>query len=272
MESALLPGESLRYLLYSPIFDAHGGPFRVGGAPGSHAVGISSHRLLVSRDPHTDALARSVRSFDLDRVSCLEIGCALALGWFVVHDSGSESAGSCPVLFASRGMDHFRAMVRVYRGPGCEERVGSAAGLDWPRIWEGVPAYLRTELEPLTEEKEQPLAALRSPERWTTERRMWWSRPVCASAAGLLVATSRGLLWAVSEPPLAPDAQSFGVNVTVVRPDRVREAAIETRGAIGVLRLRAGDRPARHELEVPFDGEDVASAEEIVHLVRAWRG
>ncbi len=40
---------------------------------------------------------------------------------------------------------------------------------------------------------------------------------------------------------------------------------------MGVLRLKAGGREASHDLEVPFGGDDVASAEEIVHLARAWR-
>jgi hypothetical protein len=112
---------------------------------------------------------------------------------------------------------------------------------------------------------------LRTPERWTAEKRWWRRRPVCACAPGLLVATSRGLLWAAGEPRTMPDALSFGVNVTVVRPERVRSAAIGSRESIGVLRLKAGGKEASHELEVPFGGEDVGSAEKIVHLARAWR-
>jgi hypothetical protein len=267
--SALAPDEPLQYLLYSPIFDAKDGPFHVGGAPGSHAIGITPNRLLVSRDPHAEAPPRSVLSVDLAAVSCLEIGCALALGWFVIRFSGTRDA--CPVVFAGLGMRHFRAIVRTYRILGHEERLCDKASLDWPSVWEGVPAYLRTEVEPLTEETEQPFAVLRSPERWTTEKRLWRSRPVCASAPGLLVASSRGLLWAASEPRPTPSGISFGVNVTVVRPDRMLGAAIGTRGAFGVLRLHAGAGPEPHELEVPFDGEDIAAAEEIVQMARAWR-
>jgi hypothetical protein len=176
------------------------------------------------------------------------------------------------VLFSAHGIPHFRAVVRTYRGLGGEARVASQTRLNWQMVWDGVPAYLRTELEPLTDQGERPLAVLRSPERWTTEKRLWRSRPVCASAAGLLVVTPRGLLWAASEPRMRPEGLSFGVNVTVVRPDRVKNAAIGTRGTIGVLRLQAGDGPHPRELEVAFDGEDVDSAEEIVQLTSAWRG
>jgi hypothetical protein len=112
---------------------------------------------------------------------------------------------------------------------------------------------------------------LRTPERWTAVRRWWRERTVCACAAGLLVATSHGLLWAASEPRPKPNDLSFGVNVTVVRPGRLRNATIGSWEGFGVLRLRAGGGDASHELEVPFDPGDVASAEEIVRLARKWR-
>ena len=268
--SALHPSERLHYLLYSPVFDAKDGPFRVGGAPGSHAVGITANAFLVSRDPHSEEPRQSITRIDLDAVSSVEVGCALALGWFVVRFAGPRGPASCPVLFGGQGMEQFRAVIRAYRRLGCEERALSEARLDWPKVWEDVPIYVRSELEPLVEEEERPLAMLRTPERWTAQRG-WGRRPVCASAAGLLVATSRGLLWAASEPRSAPGGFSFGVNVTVVRPERVRGVTLGSRESIGVLRLKAGSGEAPHELEVPFDGDDVASAEEIVRLARAWR-
>jgi hypothetical protein len=269
--SALAPGERLLYLLYSPVFDAKGGPFRVGGAPGSHAVGITAGAFLVSRDPHAEEPRQSITRIALDAVSSVEIGCALALGWFVVRFAGPRGPASCPVLFGGQGMEHFRAVVRAYRRLGPPERVESEARLDWPRVWQNVPNYIRAELEPLVEEKERPLAMLRTPERWTAEKRWWRERPVCASAAGLLVATSHGLVWAASEPRTTPAGLSFGVNVTVVHRERVRGAAIGSQESMGVLRLKAGGREASQDLEVPFGGDDVASAEEIVHLARAWR-
>jgi hypothetical protein len=268
--SALVHGEPLQYLLYSPVFDAKDGPFRVGGAPGSHAVGITANAFLVSRDPHAEERRESITRIDFDTVSSVEIGCALALGWFVVRFAGPRGPASCPVLFGGQGMEHFRAVVRGYRRLGREERALGEARLDWPKVWKNVPIYIRTELAPLVEETERPLAMLRTPERWRTENRWWGRRPVCASASGLLVATSRGLLWAASEPRPRPEGLSFGVNVTVVRPDRVRGAAIASRENMGVLRLRAGGKEASYDLEVPFDAEDVASAQEIVHLASAW--
>lgn len=269
IESALTPGERLLYLLYSPVFDAKDGPFRVAGAPGSHAVGITANAFLVSRDPHAEEPRQSITRVALDAVSSVQIGCALALGWFVVRFAGPRA--SCPVLFGGQGMEHFRAVVRAYRRLGRDERALSEARLDWPKVWENVPAYIRAELQPLVEETERPLAVLRTPERWTAEKGWWRERPICASAAGLLVATSHGLLWAASEPRTTPHGLSFGVNVTVVRRERVRGAAIGSRESMGVLRLTAGGSEAPHDLEVPFDGEDVASAEEIVRLARAWR-
>ncbi len=106
--SALHPGEQLHYLLYSPVFDAKDGPFRRGGAPGSHAVGITASALLVSRDPHAEAPRQSITRIALDAVF-VEIGCALALGWFVVRFAGPRGPTSCPDLFGGQGMKHFRA-------------------------------------------------------------------------------------------------------------------------------------------------------------------
>jgi hypothetical protein len=269
--SALAPGERLHYLLYSPVFDATDGPFHVGGAPGSHAIGITANAFLVSRDPHAGEPRRSITRIALDAVSSVEIGAALALGWFVVRFAGPRGPASCPVLFGGQGMEHFRAVVRAYRRLGRRDRVGSEARLDWPRVWDNVPTYIRTELEPLLVETERPLAVLRTPERWMAEKRWWRQRPVCASAAGLLVATSRGLLWAASEPRPTPNGVSFGVNVTAVRLERVREATIASTKVMGVVRLKAGSTEASHELEVPFGGEDVPLAEEILHLARGWR-
>ena len=244
----------------------------MGGARGSHAVGITPRRLLVSRDPHGGVTRQSVIRVDLAAISTIEIGCALALGWFVVRFPQPQGPGSCSVLFNGQGMPHFQAVVRAYRGLGHAEPVGEDAGPVWSRVWEGVPVFLRTELAPLVDESDPPLAVLHTRERWKSEKRWWRTRPVCTSAASVLIATSRGLLWAASEPRARPDLSSFGVNVTVVRPDRVLDAAIGARGSLPVLRLRAGDRLHPCEMEVPFDGEDVASAEDIVRLTRTWRG
>jgi hypothetical protein len=271
ISSVLRPGEPVHYLLYSPVFDARDAPFGVSGVPGSHSVGITSDALLVSRDLHTDEPARSVARIALDAVSCVVIGGALALGWFVVRYSAPHGPASCTVLFASRGAEEFRAIVRAYRRLGREERAASDTGLEWPMVWPSVPTYVRTELEPLVEEGERPLAVLRTPERWTAGKGWWRRRSVCTSAPGLLVATARGLLWAAGEPRPSPEALSFGVNVTVVRPDRVQEAAIGCGDGLGVLRLRCGGEEASHDVEVPFDGDDLASATEIVRLGRAWR-
>jgi len=273
--SALAPGESLRYLLYSPLFDASDGPFAVGGRPGSHAVAITPERLLVSRDPHSDAESRSVSSIDLAAISTLEIGCALALGWFVVRFGDPQAEGSRTVLFGNLGARHFREIVNIYRRSRSAP-AERAAGTQWSQVWAGVPPYLLSELEPLIEPDERPLAVLHSPERWTRRKRLFRHRPVCVAPAGLLLVTSLGVLWAVSEPRLTPDLVSFGVNVTVARWDQVLDAGIGTRvvheAAMGVLRFLVGARRAPLELEVPFDAREVHAAEDIVQLVAAWRG
>ena len=273
--SALAPDESLRYLLYSPIFDASDGPFAVGGRPGSHAVAITPQHLLMSRDPHSDTEPRSVSSIDLPTVSALEIGCALALGWFVVRFGGPQAGGSRTVLFGNIGARHFREIVNIYRR-SLSAPADLPAGIRWPSVWTGVPPYLQSELEPLIEPDERPLAVLRSPERWARRKRLFRHEPVCVAPAGLLLVTSLGVLWAVSEPRLTPDLVSFGVNVTVARWDRLLDAGIGSRvlheTTLGLLRFRVGARCQPLELEVPFDARDIHAAEDIVQLVAAWRG
>ena len=272
VRSALPPGEAFEYLLYSPLFEGGDGPFRAGGGPGSHAVGITPHRFVVSRDPHAGGTPRSVTTLDRDDVWCVQIGCALLLGWLVIRVGGEQGAQGYTIPFSSRGMSHFRALARAYRARGPERSAAGGPRVGWDEAWAGTPPYLRSELEPLTGEGERPLALLRSPERWTAQRGFWRRRSLCTSAPGLLVVTSRGALWAASEPRMRPEGLAFGVKVTVVRPERLAGATIGVRDGLGVLRLRAGEGAHSHELEVLFDGNDVGQAEEIVRLVREWRG
>jgi hypothetical protein len=272
VRSALGAEETLHYLLYSPLFEGTDGPFRVGGTAGSHSVGLTSGRLVVSHDPHAEGRPRSVTTIDLDEVSCLELGSALLFGWLVVRGGGPRGPSRHTVTFNARGMDPFRALVRAYRRLGPERGAGSEAASAGEDVWEGVPAWLRSEIEPLLEPGERPLAVVRSPERWTSQRRRWRTRPACASATGLLIATPRGLLRAASELRRRPGDLAFGVNVTVVRADRLSQAAIEARDGLGALRLAAGEGPGSHELEVLFDAGDAPGAERILRLVRAWGG
>jgi hypothetical protein len=258
---------------YSPVFDATDGPFRVGGAPGSHSVALTSRRLLISRDPHGGTGRRSVRSIDLGSVRSMEIGSALTLAWFAVRFAGPEGPGACPVLFSPHGLDHFRSIVRGYLSHEREE--GSATlALERPGVWRDTPAFLRGEVAPLTRATDPPLAVLHTAERWARGRPPR-SRPARLSAAGLLAATPLGLLWAVSEPRTRPDGLSFGVNVTAVRSDRVADASITCRAVHGttltVLRVRVGDEPVTTEMEVPIDERDRPSAEKLVRPATSWR-
>jgi hypothetical protein len=272
VRSALPPDETLHYLLYSPLVEGTEGPFHVGGTAGSHSVGLTSRRLVVSHDPHAEGRPRSVTTIDLDSVSCLELGSALLFGWLVVRRGGRRGPSRHTVTFNARGMDPFRALVRTYWGLALERGAGSEAALAGEDVWDGVPAFLRSEVEPLLEPRERPLAVLRSPERWTSEKGQWRTGPACVSATGLLIATPSGILRAASEPPRRPGDLAFGVNVTIVRAGRLAEATIEARDDLGALRLVAGEGRGSHEVEVLFDAGDAGEAEEIRRVVRAWRG
>jgi len=90
----------------------------------------------------------------------------------------------------------------------------------------------------------------------------------------VLVATAQAILWAASEPRRAPDALAFGVNVTVVRPDRVVDVRVrpgrEAESVAAVLQLTAGAGRSLRLLEIPFDPEDAEAARQVVRLAAAW--
>jgi hypothetical protein len=210
-----------------------------------------------------------VTSIDLGDVTCLEIGCALLAGWLVIRVRGPVGPDTYTIPFSSHGIRHFRALVRVYRAQGLRRVPNPGPAREWREAWAGTPAWLRSDLEPLVEEAEPPLAILRSPERWTSQERLW-SQPLCESSPGLLVATRRGLVWAASEPRMRPEGLAFGVNVTVVRSDHVSAAVIREKGGLCVLHLRTGEGPSGHDLEVPFERGKVAAAEAVAQLARRW--
>jgi hypothetical protein len=215
-----------------------------------------------------------VPSIDLGSVDSIEIGGALVLAWFVVRFSGPAGPAACPIVFSAHGLDHFRVVVRASLDGGPSVRAPAPPALDWPGVLRETPAFLRSELEPVTRGAEPPLAVLRTPERWARAGRR--REAVRLSAGGLLAVTPRGLLWAASEARTRPDGLSFGVNITAVRSDRVAGASVSSRAVQGtvlpVLRVHAGDNPAGTEVEVPFDEGDLASAESIARLVSSWRG
>lgn len=136
MAWSIHPGETLHYLLYSPIWDGRRAPFGLEALPASHAVGVMGSRFVVSVDPHDEPLPLSLQEVPFQSLLSVDIGSALLLGWlsfrFVEYDSVSKRT----LLFRASGARHFEAAVRMHRslaaGPGCES--SSATALTWSEV------------------------------------------------------------------------------------------------------------------------------------------
>lgn len=268
ISEALGEDEPVHYMIYSPLFEAAGGRFGARGPCGSHAVVVTSDRLLISRDPHHAGVPRSLRAIPFELVRWIELGQALALGWLVVWFVADSRLQSETVFFASSGIHHFQAAVRVFRRRG-PEPASPVPYPDWEDAFPGTPPFLRHGLEPLALEGERPVMAFQSRERWAAERKSRRSRCVCP--AGVCVLSERALLWLESERPSRPGELVFGVNATIFDRHDIGKVSLETRVEhevpIRTLALEVRGEPDREiRKEIPWDDEWTGHVQRLVQL------
>jgi hypothetical protein len=253
--SALGPGEPLRYLLYSPLYEASGGPFGVFGTSASHAVAVTSTRIVVSRDPHRDGVSPAARAIPLDCVLSIRIGEALVLGWLVVRFAENGSVQSETVLFRSSGRRHFENAVRATRSGELAPSAPNPAP-QWRTVDSASPPYLRDALPGVVLGGERPTIVLRSSERWRTRsgRRAY---PRCLSPSAVAVLSDQALFLLESERPSRPGGLAFGVDASIIERKAIRACRVETDVVCGhrLARLVAeiGTSPCTERVEVPFD-------------------
>jgi len=269
MEEALRPEERFVHLLYSPIYPAPEAPFGIRAHPSSHAVAITDHRFIISEDRHVEGTSPTIRSIPFPRVLCLDLGNALLLGWFVVRfvDVGGPACAS--LLYTATGRHHFESLVRKYRAITAPVRRGTAtARMDWSDIWAHAPRTQVNQLRSLIMEGEHPVRLIRSWERWGSERRKRKRRPVCLATDGILLLTDFGVIYAVDEPHARPDAHSYGVNVSCIPLDALRQARLmEKEGHatfLQCLQLVLGRDGATAHVEVPIGAESAGEAADLV--------
>jgi len=266
----LEPGESLHYLLYTPLYEASAAPFGVRGHPGSHALAVTDTRFLLSRDPHRDGAGRSARAIPFDRVLRVELGHALVLAWMVIHFAESDRVESETVFFRSSGSHHLQAAVRAFRSRKAPE-LSLHADEAWRAACARSPLYLRDDLPRIVLEGEPTLEVVRSSERWGGDGRGRRRAPRCVSPAGIAALSPRALFVAQSESPSRPGGLAFGVNATAVERAAIRRCGMETgsRSGTDVARLLVdvGDREAFERLELPFDEESACAAERLMALL-----
>ena len=263
---ALQPGEALRFLLYSPMWEGHGGPFGIGAPPASHAVAVTERRFVISRDTHIDGEPPALFSIPFSTVLWIESGGAAMFAWLVIRYVDEGAVRSVTVLYRALGQHHFAAAVRAYRWAAfpefCHARTGAPP---WPAVWRRIGERQREDVEPLLVEAEQPLAVAAWPALAGWNRKHGLNNPGCIAPAGALLVSTRGVLAVGDEPPTRIGGVKFGVNAVAVPFDTVRTATFDDRTTSGpwvvALRLEAGRGVATSNIEVLFPGESLPEIE-----------
>jgi hypothetical protein len=257
--SGLSPGESLRYLLYSPIWRGHQAPFGIRAEPASHAVAVAEDRFLVSHNPHAEGVEPTLDVIPFDKVLLVEVGTAHLLGWFSVRFVDEGKVNRLSMLFRSVGVEHFEAAVREYRMADAKDHPGGHVHnpAQWKQIWAKVPKPQAAGIEPLIAKGESALGVVQTSQSWGIRKRLWKEVPVCQSCDGVLIPTNFGLIYAADEASVSPSMRSYGVNVSCVPRQAIAAASIRhelTRSAFsGRLRLELRRGHTAIPFELPFD-------------------
>ena len=263
---ALQPGEALRFLLYSPMWEGHGGPFGIGAPPASHAVAVTERRFVISRDTHIDGEPPALFSIPFSTVLWIESGGAAMFAWLVIRYVDEGVVRAVTVLYHALGQHHFAAAVRAYRAAAFPElRNRGADAQAWPAAWRRIGERQREDVKPLLVEAEQPLAVAAWPALAGWNRKHGLNNPGCIAPAGALLVSTRGVLAVGDEPPTHVGGIKFGVNAVAVPYDTLRAVTSEDRTTSGpcvvALRLQAGRDAVTSNVEVLFPGESLPEVE-----------
>jgi hypothetical protein len=271
MEKTLHHDEGLLYLLYSPIFPEKEGPFGLRAAPASHVVAVTEDRFIISENRHMKGIAPTVQSVPFDQVLYIQIGSALSLGWFAIQFVENEKPFCTTLFFTATGIEHFETLIRNYRRMAVSNHRQSFQRIDWTDIWRRTPMTQVDRLGPLVLKEELPFSMLRSSELWILRKRRWKSIPACLSTNGILVSTDFGFIHATDEPCIRPKIFSFGINVSCISFDALKNTRILQKWIYGshlyVLRLEMGRGPVIADYDVPFDGNSFSDAEALVRFL-----
>jgi len=253
--SGLRPGEPLRYLLYSPIWEGQNAPFGISAEPASHALAVAEDRFLISRNPHVEGIEPTLQVIPFDQVLLVEVGTAHFLGWFSIQFARGGKAHRLSMLFTAMGVEHFQAAVRGYRTVDAEVHPGGVVRErpPWRQIWQKVPKPQAVGIEPLIAKGESALGVVRTSQSWGIRKRLWREVAVCLSCDGVLIPTNLGLIYAADEKPLTPESRAYAVNVSCLPRHAVAAATIRHglghSALLGRLRLEL----RRGRVTAPFD-------------------
>jgi len=273
MMAGLAPGERLRYLLYSPIWEGKLAPFGITAEPASHAFAVAQDRFLISRDSHVKGAAPVLRIVPFSDVLYVQLGSSFCLGWFAVLFAEPARPAYKLLLFQAIRKDRFAAAIREYRssvaqGHNLDPAQSEAA---WDRVW-GQDLSQAQRIRELLVFGERPIRALHSSELWVEQRSLWKRKWSCIVCEELLLATDIGIFHVARETYDRLVTWNIGMNVVYVPHQAVRSAAIAQKVLLGkrvnYVRLNLARKNVTTCLEVPFDESDVEKAEELVrHLM-----
>ena len=266
--SALLPGEELRYLLYSPIWDGTWAPFGISAQPASHALVVTDSRFLLSRDLHRDDADPTLSSIPFDQMLWAECGNAHLLGWFSLCYVMENGPGRISVLFESTGVAFFSSALRHYRQAlPCRTTPTASCpktGATWHDLWKCLSKPEAREVRPLVLEEETLMGWFRAGRSWRYRRRFLRTYPECKRPENLLLWTSVGVIHIIHEPVIRPEWPSYGLTVRSIPQQAIRIAEVMPDGA---LRLTLGRDRSVIQIEVPFDKEYRPQAESLARSV-----
>lgn len=269
--AGLAPGETLRYLLYSPIWEGgRRAPFGITAEPASHAAAVAHNRFLISRDPRVEGAAPALLTIPFADVLYLQLGSAFCLGWFAVLFAEQAGPACESLLFRAIRRDRFASAIREYRSSAARGHSPDPAqsGTAWEKVWRQCPYPQAERIRELLVPGERPRGLLHSSEQWVKQRGLWRSKWSCVACEGLLFATDIGVFYVARETYDRPVTWNVGMNVIYAPGQAVQSAAIAQKVVLGKrlhhLELTLGRKDVAACLEVPFDESEVEKAEDLV--------
>ncbi|NSW85588.1 MAG: hypothetical protein HPY84_04605 [Syntrophobacteraceae bacterium] len=276
IEAAMGSDERLLYLLYSPMWEGERAHFGITSQPASHALAVTDRRFIISRNHHTRDGIPTVHSIPFHSVLAVESGNALLQGWFVIRFSTEKNPDSICILYKSTtGRDLFCQAARSYRSlahhlpPSAPD-----SNLRKADRWNNIPVEARKGIEALILAGESPCRWISSTETWIMKKRRFRRTPVCLRPAGAMALTNRGILYAVTEPPLRHGMLNFAVNISCIPLEIVRSATIIDGQTWGDSQSRLRVECVRNRcalyVDVPFDPDEDHSARDLAACLQRY--
>jgi hypothetical protein len=266
IEEALVPSEDILHLMICPIWDSSQPPFGIQAPRASHALCLTSTRLLVSRDFHRERVEPTVFSIRREDLIGFEFGEAILMSWLALYTCRGQVIAKEGFYVPRHGSYHIAALLRTWRGDWpCHGRLTARAALAAPDVLQRAGHFHGRLLRPLLRDDDACLRASRRPPVWGA-RRLWLGfRPAGLAHWGTLLLTERAFFYVWSQPPLGKAAYVFDYNLLCFSASAVSQVERRAERIAGVdcqrLLVTFGGAGGK-ELEILFPGEQADGARE----------